>query len=62
MKTFRDELAAKLPNTATAMKTGKSRKAAIKLMCLECVGGSRADVARCTDGGCPLFLYRPYVA
>jgi hypothetical protein len=35
-------------------------KAAIKLFCLECVGGEKAKVASCTDHGCPLYPVRPY--
>ena len=39
---------------------GKSRGAAIKAMCLECVGWQRREVALCTSQACPLFRYRPY--
>lgn len=40
--------------------SGKSRKAAMKSFCLECVGWFRNEVAHCTDTGCPLYPYRPY--
>jgi hypothetical protein len=39
--------------------TGKSRKAAVHAFCLECCGWQISEVFRCTDGGCPLYLYRP---
>ena len=38
--------------------TGKSRKAAVRSMCLECVGFDTAEVARCTDYRCPLWAFR----
>ncbi len=40
--------------------SGKSRAAAIKGFCLECMGYSRRDVERCSATECPLFKYRPY--
>ena len=36
----------------------KSRKAAIRSQCLECVAYSENEVKLCTDDGCPLFSYR----
>lgn len=39
--------------------TGRSRKAAIKAFCLECVGYIRVEVRNCSDVGCPLHPYRP---
>ena len=39
---------------------GRSRKAAIDMMCLECVGWVVEEVRFCTDRGCPLWPYRPY--
>lgn len=36
----------------------KSRKAAIRSFCLECVSYSEQEVKNCTDPACPLFLYR----
>jgi hypothetical protein len=40
--------------------TGKSRGAAIKAFCQECIGYVMKEVTLCTDTGCPLYLYRPY--
>jgi len=36
----------------------KSRKAAIRSQCLECVGYLPSEVDRCSDSACPLFFYR----
>jgi len=36
----------------------KSRKAAIRSFCLECVGYSENEVKLCTDEACPLFKWR----
>ena len=36
----------------------KSRKAAIRSFCLECVGYSENEVSLCPDVGCPLYLFR----
>jgi len=36
----------------------KSRKAAIRSFCLECVGYSENEVNLCTDNGCPLYKWR----
>ncbi len=38
--------------------TGKSRRAAIRSFCLECVGYQQAEVERCSATGCPLHPYR----
>jgi len=35
-----------------------SRKAAIRIFCLECVGYNAADVHRCTAPACPLYEFR----
>jgi hypothetical protein len=37
---------------------GKSRKAAMRAFCLECVGYESAEVNRCTAPACPLYPYR----
>jgi len=42
---------------AKAMK-GKSRKTAMKVFCLECVGYDPKEVTQCGDIGCPLYPYR----
>jgi len=39
--------------------SGKSRKAAMRAFCLECVGWQIKEVHLCTDRACPLFPYRP---
>jgi len=38
--------------------TGKSRKAALRACCLECMGYQSAEVNRCTSHACPLYAYR----
>ena len=40
--------------------TGKSRTAAVKAFCLECVCWQRNEVKNCTSVACPLFPYRAY--
>ena len=35
-----------------------SRKTAIRMFCIECVGYEGKEVPLCTDKGCPLFKYR----
>jgi hypothetical protein len=35
-----------------------SRGQAIRDMCLSCMGGSPAEVRRCENGACPLFVFR----
>lgn len=37
---------------------GRSRRAAIRAFCLECVGWSAAEVDGCTAPSCPLYRYR----
>lgn len=39
---------------------GKSRKSAIDLFCLMCMGFERESVRGCTAPDCPLFKFRPY--
>jgi hypothetical protein len=38
--------------------SGKSRKAAMRAFCLECMGYEPAEVGRCTAPACPLYPYR----
>lgn len=38
--------------------TGKSRRAAIRSFCLECVGYQQAEVDRCPAIACPLHPFR----
>lgn len=40
--------------------SGRSRKAAIRSQCIECVGYQEKEVTLCTDKGCPLYLYREH--
>ena len=37
-----------------------SLKAALTLKCIDCSGGSKKEVARCTITSCPLYGFRPY--
>lgn len=39
--------------------SGTSRKAAMRIFCLECCGYEIREVFLCTDLGCPLYPYRP---
>lgn len=45
------------PGMARAARTGSAKKA-IRLFCLECLGGSPGEVKGCTDRICPLWPYR----
>ena len=40
--------------------TGKSRRGAMKVHCLECAGWNPGEVARCESVSCALWAYRPY--
>ena len=39
-------------------RTGRSRAAATRCFCLECMGWSSSEVRKCTAPGCPLYPYR----
>jgi hypothetical protein len=39
-----------------------SPRQCIKVMCLECVGWQRNDVAHCTAPECPVYQHRPFKA
>jgi hypothetical protein len=39
---------------------GRSRQAAIKAHCLECVGWVRDEVRLCSSPACALWAYRPF--
>jgi len=39
-------------------RRAKSRKAAIRSFCLQCVGYSEEEVRLCSDHNCPLFAFR----
>jgi len=48
-------------NTWAKAMSGRSRTAAIKVMCGRCVGWERKEVRYCTaKETCPLWPYRPY--
>ena len=38
--------------------SGRSRKAAMKYFCAECVGYQKGEIELCTDTGCSLYPYR----
>jgi hypothetical protein len=41
----------------------RSRATAVKLHCIQCMGGeaaTRADIRDCTATGCALYTWRPY--
>jgi len=40
------------------MREGKSRKAAVRCFCLECMAWSAKEVERCTARDCPLWRWR----
>ena len=56
-RTLVEELRQKHPVMARQAANG-SRRAAIRLFCLDCMGGSAAEVARCASKGCPLWPHR----
>jgi len=39
-------------------RRNKSRKAAVRSFCLECVGYMEKEVVLCSDEACPLFKWR----
>jgi hypothetical protein len=47
-------------NLAKRVFSGRSRGAAVKLACLQCVCWQRNEVRDCTIEGCALWQYRPY--
>lgn len=53
---LRDELRQRKPMMAERAQT--SRSAAIRLFCLECMGGNAASVRECTQKTCFLWPYR----
>ncbi|MDP2666906.1 MAG: hypothetical protein Q8P05_05410 [Candidatus Diapherotrites archaeon] len=57
-RTLREEMSERFPNCVA--NHHKSRAAALKLMCLECVNGSLDEVRRCTVTTCPLYPWRPF--
>lgn len=53
-----DELRKKNLNTAYQADVLYSRKAEIKLFCLECSGGSKKILRECPTTECPLWIFR----
>ena len=54
---YRAELRRQHPGHSRKTDAG-SRRSAIVLHCLECVGGNRAEVTRCTAVRCFLYPFR----
>ena len=52
-----DDLRRRFPGLAKRAARGV-QAAAIRLHCIECMGGDRAEVAQCTARDCPLFEFR----
>lgn len=53
------DIPAKYQKLYNRAMSGKSRKAAIRMFCLECMGYSEYEVSVCADPNCPLYPYRP---
>ena len=45
---------------ARAFSGSASPRAAIKAMCLACVGYDRKEITNCSAYACPLWKYRPF--
>lgn len=50
---------ASLESTVNRAASGHLRSA-VKLLCIDCCGGSKGEVALCTIKTCPLWTFRPY--
>lgn len=57
MQTLREEIEEKMPKTVDRANNG-SKVAAIRLFCLECMGGRRQDAIHCTTTECWLHAHR----
>ncbi len=55
--TLKDELKKRFPKRIEAIKKG-SRRMAIFMECLDCVGGYIQDVINCTGTDCFLYAFR----
>ncbi len=53
---FREEVAAKYPALVEKAKT--SRLVAVRLFCVECMGGSRNEAKACATKACALWPHR----
>ena len=49
----------KIPKTALLADYENSRRAAIHLFCVSCLGGSAVEASRCESYTCPLWPFRP---
>ena len=58
MRNDRDHIPEKYRVMFEKAATGRSRRAAIRLQCLECCGWQSAEVRRCHIKDCPLWPYR----
>lgn len=54
-KTMRDEIRTRLPKAAAAAV--KSRSTAVRLFCVECMGGQAKDARNCAERDCFLWLH-----
>ena len=57
--TYSLELRLKKPSLGLKTDYENSRKAAIELFCLDCVGGERKIAVSCSCTSCPLWQFRP---
>jgi hypothetical protein len=53
-----NDLRLKKPSWALEADYGNSRKRAIHLFCMECMGGSASSVDKCPVNTCPLWQFR----
>lgn len=58
MNSINEDLAQQYPELTERAKT--KRASAIKLMCLQCMGGSRQEIRACSSSSCALHGVRPY--
>lgn len=58
MEPLANEIRRKKPSMALEADYKNSRRNAIYLFCLECMGGSSSDVASCKSFTCSLWQYR----
>lgn len=55
MSTVRDEIIARYPGLSS--RRNRSPLAAIRLNCVECMGGDRGEAANCQERGCFLWPF-----
>ena len=56
---FRSTIPKKYIKLYDRARSGKSRKAAIKFGCIECMGFVGSEVKNCTADYCSYYTYRP---